>query len=44
MKKKEIENALIELSKYNPADFYSDEHVELSGDCLNFLGEGEKDG
>jgi len=35
--KNEINNALVELSAYNPADFYSDEHIELSGDALNLV-------
>lgn len=36
--KKEIDNALVELASYNPADFYSDEHIEISGEALNALG------
>lgn len=42
--KAEIDNALTELSSYNPADFYSDEHIELSGEDINSLGvdEGEE--
>lgn len=42
--KEEIDNALVELSNYNAADFYSDEHIDISGDGLNTLGvdEGNK--
>jgi hypothetical protein len=36
--KKEIDYALMELSNYNPADFYSDEHIEISGDDISTLG------
>jgi phage terminase Nu1 subunit (DNA packaging protein) len=36
--KTEIDNALLELSSYNPADFYSDEHIEISGDDISALG------
>lgn len=35
---KEINNALAELADYNPADFYSDEHIEISGEALNVIG------
>lgn len=41
--KKEIDNALAELAAYNPADFYSDEHIEISGEALNVLGADESD-
>lgn len=41
--KKEIDNALAELATYNPADFYSDEHIEISGDALNVLGVDDSD-
>lgn len=43
--KDEVSNALLELSSYNPADFYSDEHIEIDGEKLNALGitdEGEE--
>lgn len=30
--KEELDDALNELSKYNPQDFYSDEHIEISDD------------
>lgn len=30
--KTDIDNALVELANYNPADFYSDEHIEISGE------------
>lgn len=36
--KKEIDNALVELAAYNPADFYSDEHIEISGEAISSLG------
>ncbi|MBO5032132.1 MAG: hypothetical protein J6C19_07920 [Lachnospiraceae bacterium] len=39
--KKEIDNALIELASYNPADFYSDEHIEISGEAVSSLGVDE---
>ena len=39
--KEEIDNALVELSNYNAADFYSDEHIDISGDGLNMLGVDE---
>ena len=44
--KKEIDQALHELADYKPADFYSDEHIEISGEALNAFGiyEDEKDG
>ena len=34
----EISNALLELSSYDPADFYSDEHIEIDGEKLSALG------
>ena len=34
----EIQNTLLELSSYDPADFYSDEHIEIDGDKLTALG------
>lgn len=36
--KLEIDNALVELASYNPADFYSDEHIEISNEALGSLG------
>lgn len=36
--KKEIDNALVELASYNPSDFYSDEHIEISGEMISSLG------
>ncbi len=36
--KQEIDNALVELANYNPADFYSDEHIEISGEAIGSLG------
>lgn len=39
--KNEIDNALVELASYNPADFYSDEHIEISGEAINSLGVDE---
>lgn len=39
--KKEIDNALVELASYNPADFYSDEHIEISGEAISSLGGDE---
>lgn len=40
--REEIDGALIELSNYNPQDFYSDEHIEVPADAINALG-GESD-
>lgn len=37
--KQEIENALVELASYNAADFYSDEHIEISGEAISSLGD-----
>lgn len=42
MLREEIDGALIELSSYNPQDFYSDEHIEVPADAINALG-GESD-
>lgn len=39
--KKEIDNALVELASYNAADFYSDEHIEISGEAIGSLGVDE---
>lgn len=39
--KKEIDNALEELSGYNPADYYSDEHLDVADDYIQSLGEAE---
>ena len=39
--KSEIDNALVELASYNPADFYSDEHIEISGEAVSALGVDE---
>lgn len=39
--KEEIDNTLVELSNYNAADFYSDEHIDISGDGINTLGVDE---
>lgn len=41
--KKEIDNALVELASYNPADFYSDEHIEIPGEAINSLGVDDDD-
>lgn len=35
--KKEIDNALVELANYNPADFYSDEHIEVPKEAIGAL-------
>lgn len=35
--KNDIDNALAELANYNPADFYSDEHIEISGEAVGSL-------
>ncbi len=44
--REEISNALLELSSYDPADFYSDEHIEIDGEKLSALGitDGNKEG
>ena len=42
MLREEIDGALIELSSYNPADFYSDEHIDVPMDAITALG-GEED-
>lgn len=39
--RKEIDNALIELADYNPADFYSDEHIEIHNEDIEMLLGGE---
>ncbi len=42
----EVRNVLLELSSYDPADFYSDEHIEIDGDKLAALGivdDGDKE-
>ena len=41
--KTEIDNALVELASYNAADFYSDEHIEISGEALSSLGDEENE-
>lgn len=41
--RKEIDNALTELAAYNPTDFYSDEHIEISGEAISSLGVSESD-
>ncbi|MCX4271888.1 MAG: hypothetical protein OSJ71_06465 [Acetatifactor sp.] len=41
--RKEIDSALIELAAYSPADFYSDEHIEIRNEDLETLLEGEDD-
>ena len=44
---KEIRQALNEFADYKPADFYSDEHIEVSGEVLDTLGvyeDGENGG
>lgn len=38
--KSEIEGALNELAAYNPENFYSDEHIDVSDDAVNELLEG----
>lgn len=38
--KSEIEGALNELAAYNPENFYSDEHIDVSDDAVNDLLEG----
>lgn len=35
--KTDIDNALVELADYSPADFYSDEHIEISGEDVSSL-------
>lgn len=39
--KAETDNALTELAQYNPSDFYSDEHVEISEEEISSLGAEE---
>ncbi|MDY5846102.1 MAG: hypothetical protein SPJ92_06160, partial [Bariatricus sp.] len=41
--KMEIDNALVELAAYNASDFYSDEHIEISGEALSSLGDEENE-
>ena len=41
--KTEIDNALVELASYNAAGFYSDEHIEISGEALSSLGDEENE-
>lgn len=41
--KSEIDAALVELASYNAADFYSDEHIEISGEALSSLGDDESE-
>lgn len=36
--RKEINSALNGLADYNPADFYSDEHIEISNETIRALG------
>ncbi|MBE5917637.1 MAG: terminase small subunit [Pseudobutyrivibrio ruminis] len=36
--KLEIDNALTELSSYDAADFYSDEHIDISPETIGSLG------
>lgn len=43
MLQEEIDAALTELSDYNPADFYSDEHIDIPVDISDALG-GDLDG
>ena len=40
--RKEIDNALIELSAYSPEDFYSDEHIEIHNEDIEMILEGEE--
>lgn len=40
--RKEIDNALIELAAYSPADFYSDEHIEIHNEDIEMLSKGEE--
>lgn len=35
--KTDIDNVLAELADYSPADFYSDEHIEISGETVSSL-------
>lgn len=41
MMKKEIADALIELASYNPADYYSDEHIDIEDTDVLLLGEDD---
>lgn len=36
--KADIDNALTELARYNPTDFYSDEHIDISDEEISSLG------
>jgi hypothetical protein len=38
--KREIDDALKELAAYNPADFWSDEHIDIPADAVNTLEMG----
>lgn len=40
--KEELSDALKELASYDPKDFYSDEHIEISDDSINEFIEGVK--
>lgn len=40
--KEELADALKELASYNPKDFYSNEHIEISDDSINEFIEGVK--
>lgn len=40
--KEELADALKELASYDPKDFYSDEHIEISDDSINEFIEGVK--
>ena len=45
--KADIDSALVELASYSPADFYSDEHIEVSGEDISSLevyGDGDGEG
>lgn len=42
--KREIDYALVELASYNPADFYSDDHIEISSNTISSLGVEEGEG
>lgn len=33
----DIDNALGELANYNPADFYSDEHIDITGEEISMM-------
>jgi len=40
----EVRSALKELSEYNPADYYSDEHIDVEEDAVDVLEGGNEDG